>query len=207
MFFKVGKYLRLMLKLKSFKGGFDGNFSYVLYDGKSREAAVIDTSIEPAVLLEFIGKNNLNLKFVVVMHGHFDHLIGLDFYQKKGIPVYAHESFRKKVKADKRLKEGAKIKLGDSVLKVLHTPGHIYDAICLLTEGKLFTSDTLFVDGCGRCDLAGADREKMRESLEKIKQLPDETMIYPGHDYGFRPYDRLGSQKKRNKCLWADSGC
>ncbi len=127
---------------------------------------------------------------VVVMHSHFDHIVELEKYPWK---IYGHESTR--VKVDEKLK--------DEIFgfKVLHTPGHIYDAICLYGYGKLFTSDTLFVEGCGRVDLEGAEPEKMQETLEKLKQLPDETVIYPGHDYGSTPSSTIGREKVNNGFL------
>lgn len=191
-----------MLSIKSFKGGYDNNYSYVLYDKESKDCCIVDISLKPSLIMPFIEENNLKLKFVVVMHSHFDHLVGYDYYLENKIPIYAHQSFEKEV--DRKLKDGDEIKLGDSSLKIMHTPGHIYDAICILVEGKLFTSDTLFIDECGRCDLGGADIDKMRGSLQRIKSLPDATMIYPGHDYGSVPFQTLGEQKKRNKYLMCE---
>ncbi|MBU0470766.1 MAG: MBL fold metallo-hydrolase [Nanoarchaeota archaeon] len=188
-----------MLKVKSFCGGYDNNFSYILYDEKTREAAIIDLAIEPKILLEFIVKNNLKLKFAVIMHSHFDHLVGYDYYKQNKIPLAASEKIKKEV--DLKLKDDEELAMGSSKLKVLATPGHIYDAICILVENKLFTSDTLFIDGCGRCDLPGADVKKMQESLKRIKSLTDETVIYPGHDYGRVPFATLKEQKKTNPYL------
>jgi glyoxylase-like metal-dependent hydrolase (beta-lactamase superfamily II) len=191
-----------MLQLKTFKGGYDDNFSYVLFDSDSREACIIDTAIDPKILKEYISDNELELKFVVIMHSHFDHVIGFDFYRKHGLRIFASEKFPQDV--DKRLVDGDELFIGDSVLKVISTPGHIEDCICILVEGKLFTTDTLFIDGCGRCDLAGADVNDQYESLyNKILKLPDSTVIYPGHDYGDKPFDTLGEQKKSNHFLTA----
>lgn len=194
-----------MLNVKSFKGGFDGNFSYVISDSATKDAAIIDISVDPEILLSYIKKEKLNLKFAVVMHSHFDHLNGYDFYRQRKIKLLASEKMRKevdvKLKAEAKLKDGDELRLGNYKLKVIHTSGHIYDAICILADGKLFTSDTLFIDGCGRCDLEGADVHEMEKSLKKIKALPDETIIYPGHDYGLKEYAALGELKKTNPCL------
>ncbi len=191
-----------MLHLRTFKGGYDSNFSYILYDHSTKEAAIIDTSIEPDTLLSFIQEKRLQLKFVVIMHSHFDHMVGIDRYREKGIKLAASEKMQKEI--DIKLKDGDELQLGDHQLKVLFTPGHIYDSICILVQGKLFTSDTLFIDGCGRVDLQGADVEDMFNSLQKIKQLPDDTIIYPGHDYGRVPFETLGNQKKSNRFLQAE---
>ena len=193
-----------MLQLATFKGGYDDNFSYILYDDQTREAAIIDTALEPSLLLKFIQENQLRLCFVVILHSHLDHVVGYDYYQKNKIVVAASEHFRQKV--DIKLKDNDTLLLGKHSLKILATPGHIYDCICILVEGKLFTSDTLFIDGCGRCDLAGANPEDLYTSLYlKILKLPDETIIYPGHDYGLVPYATLGEQKKTNFYLQAKS--
>lgn len=194
-----------MLNVKSFKGGFDGNLSYVIFDSAAKDAAIIDISVGPEILLGYIKKERLNLKFAVIMHSHFDHLSGYDFYRERKIKLLASENMGKgvgvKLKVDAKLKDGDELKLGNYKLKVIHTPGHIHDAICILANGKLFTSDTLFIDGCGRCDLEGADVPEMEKSLKKIKALPDETIIYPGHDYGPKKFATLGEQKKTNPCL------
>ena len=195
-----------MLKLKSFKGGYDTNLSYILYDDQTKEAAVIDTAIEPSILLAFIEKQHLSLKFVVIMHSHFDHVVGYGYYGKNTIPVAASHRIRKDV--DINLKDGDTLRLGNYPLDIMETPGHIYDCICIFVEdnknNKLFTTDCLFIDGCGRCDLAGANVEEQYHSLyNKIMKLPDDTVIYPGHDYGPKPYDTLGNQKKTNRFLTA----
>jgi len=191
-----------MLELKTFKGGFDSNFCYILFDNRSKDAAIIDTSINPDLLLNFIKNNNLKLNFVIILHSHFDHLVGYEFYKENNIPIYAHESFKQEV--TKKLKHKEKISLGNSKLKILHTPGHIYDCICILAENKLFTSDTLFIDSCGRCDLQGANIEHMYKSLyHLILKLPEDIIIYPGHDYGNKPFATLKEQKQTNFYLQA----
>jgi hydroxyacylglutathione hydrolase len=188
-----------MLRLKSFKGGYDDNFSYILFDEDSKEAGIIDIAIEPGILLKFIVQNGLKVKFVVIMHSHFDHMVGYDEYREKGIKIAASEDFKGDV--DISLADGDTLSLGGSTIKVMKAPGHIYDCVCLLVEGKLFTTDVLFIDGCGRCDLAGSEIEKMYETLQKIKKLTDETMIYPGHDYGNAAFESLAEQKKSNPYL------
>jgi len=198
--FYIRPFLQLkMLKLKTFKGGYDGNFSYVLFEPESKEAMIVDTSLKPELLLEFIKENKLRLQSAVVMHSHFDHMVSLDYYRKNKISLYGSENLPFEV--DRKLKEGDELGLGQYKIKVISAPGHTPDCILLYVDGKLFTTDVLFIDGYGRCDLAGGDAEKMRETLKKIKNFPDETMICPGHDYGRVPFDTLGEQKKSNLCL------
>tara|TARA_Y100000310_G_scaffold345531_1_gene466095 strand:+ start:27013 stop:27756 length:744 start_codon:yes stop_codon:yes gene_type:complete len=200
--FNDGDPRKVMLQLKTFKGGYDDNFSYVLFDDK--EACIIDAAIDPKILMKFVTDKGLELKLVVMMHSHFDHVVGYDFYRKHRVKIFASENFPKDV--DKKLSNGDSFFVGESELKVIATPGHIEDCICILVEGKLFTTDTLFIDGCGRCDLAGANVEKQYDSLyHKIMNLPDSTVIFPGHDYGSMEFDTLGNQKKSNHFLTARS--
>jgi len=186
-----------MLRIKTFCGGYDSNFSYILYDTK--EAVIIDISVDPQRLLNFIKENNLQLKYAIIMHSHFDHLVGYEFYRKNKITLAASEKIDKEV--DLKLKDGDCLELGSYKLRILATPGHIYDAICISVDNKLFTSDTLFIDGCGRHDLPGANVKELHHSLQKISTLPNETIIYPGHDYGPTPIATIGEQKKTNPCL------
>lgn len=186
-----------MLNVKTFKGGYDDNFSYLIYN--FNEAAIIDTSINPEILFRFAKENNLQIKFAVIMHSHFDHIVDLDYYRKKGIQLIA--SKHSKIEVDKKVTDGDILKVGDHELKIIYTPGHIYDSICILVEDKLFTSDTLFIDSCGRVDLPGADPKQMGESLKKIKQFPNNTIIYPGHDYGNKETSLLSEQKITNRYL------
>ena len=185
------------MQIKTFKGGYDDNFTYVIYNDK--ECIIIDPAVKAKEVLTFIEENNLQAKFVVVMHSHFDHIVELDKYREKGIPIYAHES--NKIDCDKKLKDNDVLNFLGVNIKVLHTPGHIYDAICLLINNWLFTSDTLFVEGCGRVDLQGSDPELMVKTLERLKTLPDETKVFPGHDYGSTETSTIGREKKNNKFL------
>ena len=193
-----------MLELKTFKGGYDSNFSYILYDDQTKDACIIDTALDPQLLFDYAKKHNLTIHFAVIMHSHHDHMIKLQEYKNKNISLYASDHFQKEV--DQKLKDNEIITLGKHDIKVIHAPGHIYDCICLLVEDKLFTTDVLFIDGCGRCDFPGADVEKMYDTLfNKIMELPSNTIIYPGHDYGPIPFATLAEQKKTNHFLTAKS--
>ena len=130
------------------------------------------------------------------MHSHFDHIIELNKYNSK---IFAFES--SPIEKDKPLKNNQTISLAGFKIKVLHTPGHCSDSICLLIDNKLFTSDTLFVGSIGRTDLEGADDKEMKASLELIKDLPSETEVYPGHDYGIKPKSTIGYERVHNPFL------
>jgi glyoxylase-like metal-dependent hydrolase (beta-lactamase superfamily II) len=105
---------------------------------------------------------------------------------------------------DKTLLDGEILKIGDIDVKVLHTPGHTPGGICLLvTDRYLLTGDTLFINECGRCDLPGSSIEAMFHSLKMLGSLPDDIIVYPGHDYGPIPSDTLGNQKRTNYTMRA----
>ena len=94
--------------------------------------------------------------------------------------------------------------LGYVKLDFIHTPGHTPGGMCIIVDDdSILTGDTLFIGDCGRCDLPGGSLSQMFQSLQKIKSLFDNLIVYPGHDYGNKPFDKLGNQKKINKTLLA----
>lgn len=186
------------MQLKSFKGGYDSNFSYLLWEGN--EGIVIDTALDPLQIFEFAASHQISIKFAFVMHSHHDHIVALDKYD---VPLIG--SVHLPVEVNRRVVDGEEINVGGMKIKVLHAPGHTPDCILLLIGGKLFTTDVLFIDGCGRCDLKGGDARTMYDTLEMIKKLPDSTIIYPGHDYGPVAFDSLENQKRTNHFLTARS--
>jgi hydroxyacylglutathione hydrolase len=104
--------------------------------------------------------------------------------------------------ADQTVKDGDLIQVGNLKLKVLHTPGHTPGGICLHTDGKVFTGDTLFVGAVGRTDLPGGSWETMLRSIkEKLLTLPDETIVYPGHNYGSAPSSTIQQERLHNPFL------
>jgi hydroxyacylglutathione hydrolase len=183
--------------IKTFKGGYDNNFTYLVVDGK--ECCVLDPAVSSREVFDFVAEKGLTITFVLFMHSHFDHIVELEKYRAQGIPIYGHESTR--VSVDKGVKDGDVLHVWETALKILHTPGHRYDCICVLVGNNLFTSDTLFVEGCGRVDFEGSDPELMLQTFERLKQLPDDTVIYPGHDYGSTETSTIGREKKNNRFL------
>ena len=186
------------------------NFSYVIGDQKSKEAAIVDPGWETNKLIESCSKEKLEVKKIILTHSHFDHTQKADeLASKTGSDIYLHEDDYNEVKRAiknpniriHKLKDNDEIGIGSIKIKVLHTPGHCPGAICLLLGKKLLTGDTLFVSAIGRIDLPGADATKMFESLQKIKNLDDDIEFYPGHDYGELPYSTIGSEKKSNPYL------
>jgi hydroxyacylglutathione hydrolase len=177
------------------------NFSYVIADENSREAAVVDPSYNVDALSLLIHDQNLTVKYVINTHSHGDHTAGNeDMRSAFGAKIVAHKLSR--AKKDIAVAEGDVLKLGKISIKVIHTPGHSPDSICLLVDGKLLTGDTLFAGECGRTDLAGGSAEDMYHSLfDKLAKLDDETEVYAGHDYGPKPHSTIGEEKRTNYVL------
>lgn len=185
-------------------GGFDDNFSYFIEDSDSKTIAIVDPSNVKLLEAE-ISKNFFSPKMILLTHSHFDHTEGVaELVKKLAIPVYMHENARGRVNVLDEMavyiKGGEKIKLEDIFIDVIDTPGHIDDAVCFyLKEDKaLLTGDTVFVEGCGRADLEFSNVEDLFKSLQKIKKLPDDTKIFPGHDYGKKPWSTIKDEKKNN---------
>ena len=189
------------------------NNNYLIIDEDSKEAALIDCSSldiwdnVPAGMgkagISTVGENRgeidgINLKYILLTHGHFDHIAGIR--PNINIPVYMHKADMDWVnnvntympmmgmneitipKIDKFINDGDVIKLGEKEIKVIHTPGHTQGGVCYYTDGKLFTGDTIFRESVGRCDLPGGNFEQIINSIkEKIYMFPDTTEIYPGH--------------------------
>lgn len=193
-----------MVHVETFKGGFDSNFSYLVWDKETKEAAVFDASVKPERIFARVKELGLHLKFVFIMHSHFDHLIGLDEYRKAAIPLFAHDSIAAEV--DAKFKHNDIVNLGTTSFSVLHAPGHRFDCVLLYGDGKVFTTDVLFVGACGRCDLEGSDPDIMYHTLYEIfAKLPDNTVIYPGHDYGDTPTSTVKREKEENPYLLCGS--
>lgn len=194
-------------------------FTYVVSCAKTREALVIDPAGDPARLHERIRREGLNVRYILNTHGHADHVLANGQLKTLlGCPVCMHEAdddffsqedvrraserelgFPAPDRADIRLKDGDVLGLGDARVQVIHTPGHTPGSVCFMVEGNLFTGDTLFVGAAGRTDLTGGSLERLLQSLsEKLVRLPEETVIWPGHDYGETPWSTIAREKVEN---------
>ena len=185
------------------------NFSYVIYCPIHKKAAIVDPGFDATRILQFIASKNLILECILLTHYHSDHSsdskrIKSLFPQAK---IVASEADGKKLalKPDIVVSDGSQLKIGKIRVYFLVTPGHTPGGICIIVDNEaLLTGDTLFIGDCGRTDLPGGNLVQMYASLhEKIMHLPDELIVYPGHDYGKKPFDALGNQKRTNKTLKA----
>jgi len=178
------------------------NFSYVIADEKTKEAAVVDSSFNSGAIIELLKNNKLNLKYIINTHGHSDHTAGnQELTSAFSAKVVAHKL--SKVNFDVAVVDGDILGVGQISLKVIYTPGHTIDSICLLVDNKkLLTGDTLFVGECGRTDFSGGNTKSMYDSLfNKLSKIDDDVEVYPGHDYGVKPSSTIGEEKKSNYTL------
>ncbi len=178
------------------------NFTYVIADEETGEAAIIDPSWDLEKVFDVLRKSGWTTKYVINTHSHFDHVLGNEQVAKiTGAKIVQHKA--SVLEHDIEVEDGDTIKIGTISLRVLHTPGHSKDSICLVLDGQLvFTGDTLFVGNCGRTDLPGSDAAEMYDSLySKVAKLNENLILYPGHDYGQKPTSTVGHEKKFNHVL------
>ena len=181
---------------------YSDNFSYILADETTREAAVIDSSYNADEIIQVLKTNNFQLKYIINTHGHSDHTDGNEELRSGfGAKIVAHKL--SKINPDMRVDEGDVIEVGTIKIRVIYTPGHTPDSICLLADDKLLlTGDTLFVGECGRTDLPGGDPRSLHDSFfNKLLKLDDAIIVYPGHDYGPKPQSTIGDERRHNYVL------
>lgn len=179
------------------------NFSYLIADDQTREAAVVDSSYNADELTKVIKSEGLQLKYIINTHSHSDHTTGNKTLQAtfKTAQTVAHNQANPK--SSTQVQDGTQLNLGKVTIQVINTPGHTPDGICLLIDNqKLLTGDTLFIGECGRTDLADGDPKQLYHSLhDKILKLADNIEIYPGHNYGPKPSSTVGYERRTNYVL------
>lgn len=181
-------------------GPFDAN-NYLVIDKDSKEAVLIDCSDVTKDIIDEVKNNNLDLKYILITHGHFDHVLGINgmksaldttvvvpredlilidninehsrFFGQEVINIPTH---------DKTYDEGIDLRIGQHEIEVIKTPGHTEGGVSLLIGRNLFSGDTLFKDSFGRTDLYGGNTEKLVKSIVyELFRLPGNTIVYPGH--------------------------
>jgi glyoxylase-like metal-dependent hydrolase (beta-lactamase superfamily II) len=178
------------------------NFTYIIADHESGEAAIIDPSWDLEKIFQALKKNGWHAKYIINTHGHFDHVLGNEqVAEETAAKIVQHKNSQ--LRKDVAVGDGDAIEIGSIRLRVLHTPGHSKDSICLLLNDRfLFTGDTLFVGSCGRVDLPGSNAEEMYYSLfERLAKLAENLIIYPGHNYGPTPTSTIRQEKQTNYIL------
>lgn len=203
--------------LKQFTIGPLENNNYLLIDEKTKEAVLIDCTEDYEDIDNTLKAYDATLKYILLTHGHFDHILGInDFKQKYDCKVLVHkddkmlmdtvEEFVKsfgieeaQIQAiDGYVEDGEIIKLGENKIKVIHTPGHTKGGVCYLVEDKLFSGDTLFYESVGRTDLPDGHFGQIKSSIEnKLFTLDENIQVYPGHG----PSSTIGHEKVNNQFL------
>ena len=186
--------------IKQIAIGYMDNFSYIVGCENTRQALVIDPGADAEHIASLAAEEDLKIVTIVNTHGHGDHTAGNSKLKSlTGANVIIHEGDGDRYPAaDILLSDEKALQLGDITLDVIQTPGHTPGGICLHAQGNLFTGDTLFVGDSGRTDLAGGDRATLGRSIRRLMELPDDTVVWPGHDYGPTPSSTLGWEKRNN---------
>lgn len=191
------------MKIEKFVLGSLGTNCYLIENEEKKELVVVDPATCPEYLINHVKSNGYTPKAILLTHGHFDHVMGIEGWVKEfGIPVYLHEE-EKAILADPRLnlsymfgtnysyeqvkslKDGEILEVAGFQFKVIHTPGHTSGGCCYYEEAEevLISGDTLFRFSVGRSDFPTGSTSVLQDSIrKKLFCLPDEVMVYPGHD-------------------------
>lgn len=175
---------------------------YVVADEKTKDGILIDAGAGTDKIIDYIDFMEIKLRYIILTHCHADHISGLKALRKEypRVPIVINEDDKKGmtdptinqceilgvdnnyIEADLVVKEGDVIKFGELEAKIIHTPGHTAGSMCILINDALFSGDTMFKHIYGRTDLkTGSEREIMWSIKDKLLQLPDDTIVYPGH--------------------------
>lgn len=195
------------------------NFTYLVGSRSTREVAIVDPAWDIDALIERIEARGYTLTGALVTHYHPDHIGGsfgghnidglAELLAHKGVKVYVHKDEADGVRKVSGLSEsdlarvdsGDKLDIGNVQVEFLHTPGHTPGSQCFRIENTLVSGDTLFINGCGRVDLPGSNPEDMYHSLQRLRSLPDDTLLLPGHNYAHVPNATLAETRAHNTYL------
>ena len=182
-------------------------YTYIIASGKGREALIIDPVIENTnEYLKVLKELDLKLVKVIDTHIHADHISGLNELNKQTNCVRVMGEKSESEVIDVRLKENEKVKIENIELKTIYTPGHTECSYCFLMNDRVFTGDTLLINGSGRTDFQGGSSVAQYDSIfNKLLKLPEKTMVYPAHDYNGKTSSTIGSEKNNNPRLQVNS--
>jgi glyoxylase-like metal-dependent hydrolase (beta-lactamase superfamily II) len=180
------------------------NLIYLIHDHASGRGAVVDPAWEVPKVIRLAMRKGIKITDILLTHSHHDHINGinevLETYDAQLHMLKAEAKFWGHYLDLPSLHHGGDtLQLGATPIQVLHTPGHTPGSACYYLDGALITGDTLFVFGCGRCDLRGGDAEEMYHTLKRLSEnMPLQTIIYPGHHYAETPVSTLQEQLEGN---------
>jgi len=186
------------------------NFVYLIQDLASGRAAIVDPAWDVASVIALAERKGHRITDILLTHSHHDHINGietvLEYYDAQLHLLKPEAQFWGQHLDLPTLHHGGDlIQIGETPVEVLHTPGHTPGSACYRVHNELITGDTLFVFGCGRCDLSGGDPNVMYDTLRQMRDtLPAETVIHPGHNYAVKPVSTLGEQAEGNPFMHFD---
>ena len=200
--------MAVRLYLKQLELGPLQHFVYLIGSLETRECAVVDPGWDVKKILGTAAQDEMKITKVLVTHTHFDHINGVEEIVKAtDAEVFVHKKEISQLPVSagsvKEVEGGHEIPFGPVTLSLLHTPGHTPGSVCFRVADKLVAGDTLFIGGCGRCDLPGGDPELMYKSLSRLKMLDEQLQLYPGHNYAPEPISSLEKEKTYNPFLCA----
>ena len=186
------------------------NFVYLIGSLQTREAMVVDPGWDVSRILQAAAEDEMRIKRILVTHTHFDHINGVEeLVEKTDAQVFVHKKEAGVLPLSPAnlhpIEGGNSFEMGGLRLTFLHTPGHTPGSSCFTVGDRLIAGDTLFVGGCGRCDLPGGDPEALYQSLVRLRQMDDRFVLYPGHHYAPTPSAPMAEEKNRNPFLRAES--
>ena len=195
-----------LFTLRSFIGGYDKNITYLIQTQEMERLWAVDASV-PIHNLPSELRNKIAGIFIT--HTHGDHIAYLDQFISENPEIYIYlfveSSYRRFDHKTILISDGDVIPVDQSQVKVLHTPGHYPDSCCFLLDNSLFTGDTVFIGRTGRTISAGSNVRKLYHSVyEKVLTLPQNITIFPGHDYGSKPYCSIEENIKISPLLQAE---
>ena len=183
------------------------NFIYLITDKTTKKAAVVDPAWDAAKIIQYADDNDIQITDILLTHSHHDHINGVQEILEHSDPQLhllksEAEFWEAELNKPKLHHGGDEILLGDSSIQIYHTPGHTPGSACYMLNDDIITGDTLFVFGCGRCDLKGGDPEQMFSTLKKMKsELDPNTIIHPGHNYSTHATSTVSEQIEGNPFL------
>jgi glyoxylase-like metal-dependent hydrolase (beta-lactamase superfamily II)/rhodanese-related sulfurtransferase len=177
----------------------EGCLGYVIADRASRQAVIIDPRHDMVhEYLDLLKKEGFKLALVIDTHTHADHLSGAAEIKRRTGAQYGMIKGTLVKPADRALSDGEVLRLGETELRIIASPGHTPDSLTVSMDGHLFTGDTMLIGGSGRTDFMGGDAGALYDSFQKFNGLADETIVWPGHDYQGRSHSTLGKERAHN---------
>jgi glyoxylase-like metal-dependent hydrolase (beta-lactamase superfamily II) len=197
------------------------NFVYAFGDRETGDAVLVDPAYRPTELIDLVEGDGMRVSGVFATHYHPDHVGGLlggraqvdgivELLERVDVPIHVQAdevewvTKRTGVGEDSLVAHGGGdvVPVGGFDVSLIHTPGHTPGSQCLLVHGRLISGDTLFLDGCGRTDLPGSDPEEMYRTLtQRLSDVSDETVLFPGHLYSADPSAPMGDVRRHNRAL------